>query len=140
LKSAARYNQAVTLVLMDVDGFKALNDRFGHLEGDEVLKAIARRVVSTLRDADTLARWGGEEFAILAPETDLEQGIQLADRVRAAIGDEPFNNVGVVTASLGVAQWRQGEDLLSLQGRADRALYSAKDQGRNRVVADWEYN
>ncbi|MFO7786351.1 MAG: diguanylate cyclase [Halospina sp.] len=136
LKGAARYDQAVTLVLMDVDAFKSLNDRFGHLAGDAVLRSIARRVADTLRDADTLARWGGEEFVILAPETDVEQGAQLAERVRAAISDEPFSDVGVVTVSLGVAQWQQGEDLVSLQDRADRALYSAKHQGRNRVVAD----
>jgi diguanylate cyclase (GGDEF)-like protein len=120
---------------MDVDAFKSLNDRFGHLEGDAVLRSIAQRVAGTLRDADTLARWGGEEFVILAPETDAEQGVQLAERVRAAVCDEPFGDAGMVTMSLGVAQWRQGEDLLSLQDRADRALYAAKHQGRNRVVA-----
>ena len=135
LKSAARYDQDVTLVLMDVDAFKSLNDRFGHLEGDAVLRTIAQRVAGTLRDADTLARWGGEEFVILAPETDAEQGVQLAERVRAAVCDEPFGDTGMVTMSLGVAQWRQGEDLFSLQDRADRALYAAKHQGRNRVVA-----
>ncbi|XGA81373.1 diguanylate cyclase [Halomonas sp. CH40] len=133
LKTATRYEQPVTLAMLDIDYFKAVNDYHGHLVGDQVIKEVSQRIVSMLRNTDTLARWGGEEFIILSPGINVEQGIQLAERVRKTIGSKAFAEVGPITISIGVAQWFPGETLSSLQARADRALYMAKETGRNKV-------
>jgi diguanylate cyclase (GGDEF)-like protein len=130
--------------LFDADHFKNVNDEHGHVVGDHVLTAIAEGAASALRSSDILGRLGGEEFAVLLPDTDLAGAMIVAERVRAAVAarevqsepDEQGASVGVrVTVSLGVAELRGHEPFESLLKRADRALYAAKDLGRNRVQA-----
>lgn len=122
-----------SVLLFDIDGFKRINDTWGHAQGDAVLKALVRRVRATLRGTDTLARWGGEEFAVLLPQTDAAEARVVAEKIRHAVAHEPFDRVGDVTTSVGVAAALGGESDASLLGRADEALYRAKGNGRNRV-------
>lgn len=139
LDLAHRHQQPLALMVLDVDHFKAINDAFGHLSGDEVLIEVARRCQRALRTTDLLARWGGEEFIMLLPNTALPQARQLAERVRAAMVAPPrmtVNGVEVqVTASLGAAGAAPGQALSldELIKRADIALYQAKETGRDRV-------
>lgn len=122
-----------SVLLFDIDGFKRINDTWGHARGDAVLKEIVRRVRATLRSTDTLARWGGEEFAVLLPQTEAAEARVVAEKIRHALVHQPFERVGDVTASIGVAMALGGESGASLLGRADEALYRAKRDGRNRV-------
>jgi diguanylate cyclase (GGDEF)-like protein/PAS domain S-box-containing protein len=128
-----RYQSEATLLMFDVDRFKAVNDTHGHDTGDTVLAGICRLVLDRLREADILGRWGGEEFMVLLPETGAEGGTKLAEEVRAAVAAHHFPGPGTVTISLGVAQLAPGEPLHDLTRRVDTALYAAKDAGRNRV-------
>ena len=130
-----RYGEPLSLILFDIDHFKSINDRFGHLVGDRVLIEIARRVRLDLRGVDMLARWGGEEFMALLPNCCLADAVKLAETLRALIADTPFAEAGAVTSSFGVADWAQGDDLDRWVKRADEALYAAKAGGRNRVEA-----
>lgn len=125
-----------TFVLLDIDHFKTINDQHGHLVGDRVITQVAAELGRVL-DADTpLFRYGGEEFAAILGDRDFEDGLALAERLRAAVAAAEFGDVRV-TISVGVAAWRKGHGTLSAAlDRADRALYDAKRAGRNRVVAD----
>lgn len=140
LDLAQRHQQALAVLLLDVDHFKVINDAFGHLHGDAVLVEIARRCQHALRATDLLARWGGEEFIMLLPNTPLPQALQLAERVRAAIVREPRLRIEgqdvEVTASLGAVGLAPGQTLSldELIRRADSALYQAKSAGRDRVA------
>ncbi|MGM0594637.1 MAG: sensor domain-containing diguanylate cyclase [Pseudomonadota bacterium] len=136
LERGERYRRRLALIMFDIDHFKQVNDNYGHDIGDKVLKKIARVVEAKLRRPDAFARWGGEEFMILAPETDLDGALELAERLREAVTEADFAPVGKVTASFGVAGCRNDDTLRALVRRADRALYRAKEQGRNRVEAD----
>jgi two-component system, cell cycle response regulator len=134
---ARRHDRALCVVLVDVDSFKAVNDRHGHAAGDAVLRAIAARLVDGLREEDLAARWGGEEFLLVLPDTD-DAGI-VCERLRAAVAAAPAladdGTTVPVTASFGWAHWSRGESAEHLVARADAALYAAKDGGRDRVVA-----
>jgi diguanylate cyclase (GGDEF)-like protein len=138
IERSNRYGDALSIVLFDVDFFKLLNDQHGHAAGDFVLKELVRIGTTTLRDADGLVRYGGEEFLALLPKTELAGATQSAERLRAAIGasELPWSNVRLrVTASFGVAQLRSGELTdEALLKRADTALLEAKSTGRNRVL------
>lgn len=135
IESARRYGRPLSLLLMDVDHFKSINDSHGHQAGDTVLRELARLLRTQTRSADLLARWGGEEFAILAPETPAADAVTFAERIRASVAGHDFAPVGRVTVSLGVAGIaEEDEGMRSLHARADRALYRAKRDGRNRVV------
>ena len=125
---------SVSVVIFDLDWFKRINDTFGHDSGDVVLKNTALRVRELLRGSDCAARIGGEEFILLLNETRIETAMAIAEAVRARIADVPFELVGTVSASFGVAEWDMKEDSRALINRADRALYTAKQTGRNRVV------
>ncbi len=134
---AQRYGRPLSLVMLDLDHFKRINDGHGHAVGDRALKAAVAACRETLRDVDLVGRMGGEEFAILLPETPLESALAVADRLREAIQARRLplaQGMLQVTASLGVAQW-QAEDQTVEQTleRADKALYRAKNAGRNRV-------
>jgi diguanylate cyclase (GGDEF)-like protein len=133
LERARRYNRPFALILADIDHFKKVNDTYGHSVGDQVLREVAGRLAQNLRDSDSLARWGGEEFLILAPETNLHQAHLLAQRLREAISERPISGL-VITLSLGVACYRQGDSVAGLLSRADEAMYQAKANGRNQVV------
>ncbi len=129
-----RYGIPLSIVLLDIDYFKRINDTFSHSTGDVVLQALARRVREDLRQEDWVARWGGEEFAVLLSHADLDNGVVVAERLRSTIGEKPFDTVGPVTCSFGVAQFRSDDDddKVFLQ-RADQALYRAKKKGKNSV-------
>jgi diguanylate cyclase (GGDEF)-like protein len=128
---------SAAVLLLDLDHFKSVNDRYGHLTGDAVLRAAAARIASTTRNADCVARWGGEEFAILAPGIDREVAIRLAERARAALAEEPVEVDGVsIALTLSVGAAVVGSDTLTpdrLVDAADEALYEAKRAGRNCV-------
>lgn len=134
-----RYGRPFCLLMIDLDHFKEVNDRLGHQAGDEVLRVVARRVCDGIRATDVAARYGGEELAVMLAETSLSDALPLAERLRAAIADRPIA-VGSapleVTASIGAADTNpQTQTLVQLVEAADAALYRAKRQGRNRVVA-----
>lgn len=140
LARALRHGRPLTLVLFDIDHFKKVNDTHGHLCGDAVLKQISARVNELLRPEQIFARIGGEEFAVLCPETDLEGATVLAEKMRAIFQERPFEcgaTPVAVTCSFGVAvaatEMRRLDDLVAA---SDRALYRAKNEGRNRVVVE----
>lgn len=137
LERLARYDTGpFALMLIDIDRFKTINDCFGHLRGDEVLKGVAALIRERLRSTDVFARWGGEEFAILLPHTTLEGARVFAERLRKAIAATDNLACPVpITASFGLAESCPGDQKQSLIERADRALYRAKHNGRNRVEA-----
>jgi len=128
-----RYETSLSLVLYDVDNFKAVNDAHGHQTGDKVLIQLSQFVPSVLRTTDLLARWGGEEFVILTPGSDGEMACQAAEKLRDAIQQIKFDGIGTVTCSFGVAQYVYGDTAETLISRADDALYRAKLNGRNQV-------
>lgn len=138
VERSIRHGHPLTLALLDLDRFKAVNDVHGHVVGDRVLRRTAAALARTSRVHDLAARIGGEEFALILPDTDVAGGQALAERARAALGAAPgVTGVGevVVTASAGVAQLRAGEGAEGLYARADAALYAAKAAGRDRTVA-----
>lgn len=133
LNRAHRLGSPFSLVMFDIDLFKAVNDAYGHEAGDTVLTTIATRVASRLRDVDSFARWGGEEFLLLLPGTERRGAIELAEICRKIIADSPMTGVGLVTASFGVAEFEGETSVPALIRRSDEALYTAKNNGRNRV-------
>jgi diguanylate cyclase (GGDEF)-like protein len=134
MEEARIKKQGVSVVMFDIDFFKRINDTFGHDSGDVVLKNTALRVRELLRGSDCAARFGGEEFIILLSETRLDAAAALAEAVRKRMADTPFEEVGTVSASFGVAEWNHAEEPRELINRADKALYVAKKTGRNKVV------
>lgn len=140
LHHARRYKQALTLIVFDLDHFKKINDRYGHAAGDRVLQVVAQACNAALRATDTLGRIGGEEFAISLPNTSLDDGCALAERIRLAVSALQVALAGrlyvQVTLSLGVVQWQPGiQNLETLLAAADTLLYQAKAQGRNQYCA-----
>ena len=136
MAAAERGHQPLSLAVMDIDNFKQVNDRYGHVAGDLVIAEVAACVRHVTRINDHCARWGGEEFAILMPAADPHAAAEMAERVRQRVQEASIaGEFGVVrvTASFGVVQWRAGESLTDLVARADAALYQAKHLGRNRV-------
>ncbi len=136
LSRSVRYHQPVTLVLLDIDYFKQVNDRYGHVVGDDVLREIVKLIRSSIRTSDMLFRWGGEEFAILAPSTTYRAAAKLAETLRTKIAQQEIKPAGNITISLGVAEHVSGESEATWFGRADEALYAAKNAGRNRFMID----
>ncbi len=133
LKKSLRYNSPLAIAMFDIDNFKQVNDKHGHEVGDEVLKRVAAISREQLREVDMLARWGGEEFMVVAGVTTLEEMAAIAERMRAAIACESIAPAGTVSASFGVGQFKPGETQKDLLKRVDDALYAAKKAGRNRV-------
>jgi diguanylate cyclase (GGDEF)-like protein len=140
ISRADRLGTTLTLVLADLDDFKAINDLHGHATGDDVLREFASVLRATVRDSDLAGRWGGEEFLVLLPGADAVGAAQLADRVRSSLAERSFLGQGgrvvTVTCSFGVAEHTPGADERELFAAADRALYRAKREGKNRVVLD----
>jgi diguanylate cyclase (GGDEF)-like protein len=134
LDSSRRADLPLAIALVDVDHFKDVNDQHGHAVGDAVLIRLGELMRTQLRGTDTLARWGGEEFLICAPGTPPAAAREVAERVRAAVADSPMPHGRPLSVSLGVAVCRPDDDVDSLLLRADRALYRAKSEGRDRVV------
>lgn len=131
-----RYKSVLSLVVFDIDRFKLVNDTFGHRTGDLVLRNVTKAVSARIRENDLFFRIGGEEFAVLAVESDVENATLLAERLRKIVELTDFKEVGRITISLGVAQLIQEESEESFFHRADKALYAAKQAGRNRSVTD----
>ncbi len=136
---AARYRHPLTLAMLDIDHFKSYNDRYGHLEGNRVLQWFGKIIKTHLREADIPARYGGEEFSIIMPETSMQEGKALAERLRKTVEETLFNTLDVsparkITVSIGIAAFPGDATLLhGLVESADRALYRAKEMGRNKV-------
>lgn len=138
---ATEQRSDLTLMLLDIDNFKKFNDEFGHRVGDQVLKIVGAKLKAGIVGPDAAARYGGEEFAMLMPQTRLAAAIERADRLRQSLGSHFLKNratgqsYGRVTVSVGVARYQPGEPIEEFVNRADQALYRAKAEGRNRVVA-----
>jgi diguanylate cyclase (GGDEF)-like protein/hemerythrin-like metal-binding protein len=130
---ARRFRQPLAVVLLDLDHFKQVNDRHGHAGGDQVLVGAAHLFAERVRESDLVARWGGEEFAVVTPMTDAAGAVRLAEKLRGLLEVEPHGRVGPVTASFGVAELRADDTVQTMLRRADAALYEAKAAGRNLV-------
>ncbi|OLD57268.1 MAG: hypothetical protein AUI54_03355 [Acidobacteria bacterium 13_1_40CM_2_56_5] len=134
LGRAQRHNRSLSLLIIDLDFLKEVNDRFGHPAGDTVIRSVAETIRNNCREIDFAARYGGEEFTVILPETSLSTAIQVADRIRERIAAEVFSGIGSITASIGVSNYPVNalskEDLIRV---ADQALYIAKNGGRDRV-------
>lgn len=128
-----RYERPLALLMIDIDHFKQINDTLGHERGDEALKELSTRVRQRLRQTDVFARWGGEEFLILAVETTLQQAITLAETLLTALRDDSCVGIGPITASFGVTCYHPGETLDDWLKRVDNLMYQAKSEGRNRL-------
>lgn len=141
ITAAAQNGQELCLAMADIDFFKKFNDTFGHQAGDQVLRLVGRCLSNNVKGQDTPARYGGEEFAMILPNTALDDALKLANHIRETVKSRELvkkstgENLGRVTMSLGVAQFSMGDTPQTMIARADAALYQAKEQGRNRVVA-----
>jgi diguanylate cyclase (GGDEF)-like protein len=133
LERAGRYGTTLSLIMYDLDHFKSINDRFGHDGGDYVLRTVVGLVNDNIRSSDVQARWGGEEFMVLLPQSELAAAERAAEKLREVIAQHRFDRIESVTASFGVVELKPEEDSNALEKRADDALYRAKAKGRNRV-------
>lgn len=138
LKRAERYAEGFSVILIDLDHFKSVNDNHGHQVGDSVLQELSRLLRDSVRETDYVGRWGGEEFIVISPNAEIATAMQVAEKLRKAIDEYSFSVVGHKTASFGVASHRAGDDADSMTRRADEFLYIAKEEGRNRVVGETE--
>lgn len=134
LKRLLRYGTPVSLLMIDIDNFKPINDRFGHAAGDRALKAVTDACASALRETDTIARWGGEEFIVILPDTGVETAMAVAEQVRAVVANLEGHFDHPLTVSIGVALCISSDSWGSWLDRADAALYRAKAAGKNRVI------
>ncbi len=130
-----RYKHPLAIILLDIDHFKQVNDVHGHQAGDSVLVAFAQILMKRVRETDFVGRWGGEEFLIVCPDTDLKDAKNLAESIRKTVEKHDFENVGKVTSSFGVTVFNEGETKESATERVDQNLYQAKETGRNKVIA-----
>lgn len=136
------FNEKVSVLLGDIDNFKTVNDTLGHHVGDQVLRLVAGNFVNNLKGSDVVARWGGDEFAAILPNTNIDNAMSVAETVRHSIGSRSLKNtetgetMGKITLSIGVSTYRQGDNAHKLIFRADQALYEAKRLGRNRTEAE----
>ncbi|MHC1791380.1 diguanylate cyclase [Solidesulfovibrio sp.] len=133
-RRAQRFSTPFSVIMLDIDNFKDVNDIFGHAVGDAALVLLADILMLTARETDVVGRWGGEEFVVLCPETDLEAARSLAESIRREIEGTAFPGIGQVTASFGLADFEADATPAGLVKRADEALYRAKESGRNQVV------
>ncbi len=134
IKKSDRYNYIFSLIIFDIDNFKSVNDIHGHIEGDNVLRKLASISTQNIRESDIFARWGGEEFCILLPETNIQGAAFLADKIRQIICGHHFGITGNLQCSFGVAQYFKGNNENELVACADKALYHAKNNGKNQVA------
>lgn len=134
IKKADRHDYTFSMIILDIDNFKSVNDTFGHLVGDYVLKEIATISSQNIRESDVFARWGGEEFCILLPQTVLENAVAVADKLRRILAAHDFGEAGHQQCSFGVAEYFKDNRQADLVRQADEALYHAKHNGKNRVA------
>jgi len=135
IEKAKLNKNILSIIILDIDHFKSINDTYGHHVGDEVLKSLVKLITKNLKRVDIFARWGGEEFVILLPGTNLENAEKLAQSLRKKIEEESFSTAGKITASFGVGEYKDKESKKEVFNRVDRLLYQAKKTGRNKVVA-----
>lgn len=139
IKRYDRYSRALSMMILDIDFFKQYNDTWGHLEGDKVLMNIGRIISACMRSMDTAYRYGGEEFAILLPETDLKMACVVGNRIRESIAAEIFRpepgKIQTVTVSIGASELLEEEDFRAFIKRTDKAMYTSKQTGRNRLTS-----
>ncbi|MCK4974541.1 MAG: GGDEF domain-containing protein, partial [Sulfurimonas sp.] len=133
VKQAKRYHSSLSIAIVDIDHFKQFNDTYGHLLGDEVLSLLAKTIQKNIRDTDVFARWGGEEFVVLMPSTNINEAKTAAEHLRKKVEQIELKDIGGITASFGVTQFLEHDNEEELFKRADRALYKAKENGRNCV-------
>ena len=134
LDKLTRYNSAFALIMIDLDHFKNVNDNYGHDVGDKILKSICKVIDSKIRRTDIFARWGGEEFMIIAPELRTkDELIALAEKIRVGVESTFFDTVGRITISLGITLSKPEDTLNEILKRVDDALYNAKNNGRNQI-------
>ena len=141
VEQATTRGKPLTVLVLDIDYFKSINDTYGHDAGDDVLREFAIRIRKSIRGIDLACRYGGEEFVVVMPETDMAVATMVAERLRRRIASEPFpiqqGARGIeVTISIGIAALGRDDTAASVLKRADQALYRAKRDGRNRVVPD----
>jgi diguanylate cyclase len=142
IEVAEVYPQGVVLLMMDLDHFKRINDNFGHLVGDKVLRYTSALMKQHVEENHLVARYGGEEMAVIMPDTSRDKGIQIANKIRVALAKSRLQrkdngeSIGEITISIGAAQLKSSDTIDSLIGRADECLYKAKESGRNRVIDD----
>lgn len=137
IKRDKRYDNALSMIIFDIDDFKIFNDNFGHNVGDEVLKIIAQIVLKNVREHDTVVRWGGEEFLVLLPQTEVEGALNVAEKIRVAIEEYKDENIPKqITASFGVTKLEKDDDESSFVQKADEALLEAKKKGKNVLVSN----
>jgi len=132
-----RYKKEFSLISLDIDHFKQINDTYGHDVGDIVLKGFSDSLNSSIRTVDSVGRWGGEEFLILIIESNRELTIKIAEKIQANLNQVEFDSVGKVTASIGVTEIKNGDSSQDMIKRADQAMYIAKENGRNRIESLW---
>lgn len=137
IERVKRYLRPLTIMLIDIDNFKSLNDKNGHLFGDEAIKQVSEYLQSTLRPSDKLGRWGGDEFLLICPELEDEYSIELAERIRSNFGSHPISIKHNITLSIGIATYKSDLNITASQlvSNADSALYRSKNAGKNKVNA-----
>jgi diguanylate cyclase (GGDEF)-like protein len=135
ISRSKRYNSTFAVILLDIDNFKTTNDKFGHNAGDQLLVQISDIISNTIRESDIASRWGGEEFLVFCPHTSIDGAFSLAEKLRNNIENNEFEEIGYKTSSFGVSQIEHADTVQSLIQRADEALYSAKNSGKNMVMA-----
>jgi diguanylate cyclase len=139
---ALKHGEPLSLLMLDIDHFKSFNDNYGHLTGDQVLRLVGQSLKQTIKGRDTMVRYGGEEFAVVLPDTDLPKGLAVAEQIRRAVMARELKKkstgeiLGRITVSVGVSMLQPGDDMDTLIERADACLYAAKRGGRNRVVCE----
>lgn len=136
INRSTRTRSPLSVIMFDLDTFKRVNDHLGHSVGDDILRHLARGMESLLREQDTLARWGGDEFMVIVPDTSREGAVILAERLRSHLEDLDGGEAGTLTASFGVVETSGPEEARELLDRVDQLLYRAKERGRNRVEAE----
>jgi len=132
-KRSERFGSSFSLLLLDIDNFKSVNDIYGHQAGDKVLVEIANLLLDSIRTIDIVGRWGGEEFLIIAPQTESKGALSIAESIRLKIEKHSFSKIGSITVSLGISTYKQGDTIDDLMSRADSALYIAKAEGKNQI-------
>ncbi len=135
MEKAKRHQQKLSLVITDIDFFKRINDTYGHMRADELLARLAEVFKKEVRKSDIVARFGGEEFVILLPETDINKAKKFAGRLRQAVKKDKFLKEHELTFSGGLTEYKKGDTKLKIKERADKGVYKAKDTGRDKIVA-----
>ena len=133
LQRQKRHSKTFSVLMVDIDHFKDINDQHGHLNGDKALVNVAQTISDNSREIDTVGRYGGEEFLVLCPETDIDAAYSLAESIRQGVENLKLDNLPAVTCSIGVAAYAKHDSIEALLDDADAALYKAKESGRNQV-------